>query len=66
VAGVLAAWLLRRADPQAPRKRYSWEDEEAALATDDELEPPAPQDVPVLWERPPTPRGVVLRFPPRH
>jgi membrane associated rhomboid family serine protease len=65
VGGVVAAWLLRRADPPAPRKRYSWEDEEAALAPDDELELPAPHDVPVLWERPPPPRGVVLRFPPR-
>ncbi|TCZ83084.1 rhomboid family intramembrane serine protease [Lysobacter sp. N42] len=27
VAGVLAAWLLRAADPQPPRVRYSWEDE---------------------------------------
>lgn len=66
IAGVLAAWLLRKLDPPAPRKRYSWEDEEDAIAAlDDELEPPAPHDVPVLWQRPEPPRGVVLRFPPR-
>ncbi|MGH8076996.1 MAG: rhomboid family intramembrane serine protease [Lysobacter sp.] len=66
VAGVLAAWMFRKLDPQAPRKRYSWEDEDEAMsALDDELEPPAPQDVPVLWERPAPTRGVVLRFPPR-
>lgn len=65
-AGVLAAWLLRRVDPLPPRKRYSWEDEEESIAPlSDELEPPAPRDVPVLWHRPGRPRGVVLRFPPR-
>jgi len=65
--GLLAALLWWRRDPAPPRKRYSWEDEEdAAPPRDDELEPPAPQDVPVLWERPPPPRGaVILRFPDR-
>jgi membrane associated rhomboid family serine protease len=70
VGGVLAAWLLRPADPLPPRKRYSWEDEEESITPlDDELEPPAPREVPVLWNRPNAPddkgHGVVLRFPPR-
>lgn len=52
VAGVVAAWLFRRADPVAPRRRYSWEIEET-LATEaererSELEPDSPRDVPVL------------------
>ena len=66
LAGVLAAWLFRRLDPQPPRKRYSWEDEEESAAQDerDELEPPPPQDVPVLWHRANEPHGVVLRLPP--
>ncbi|MFI4970769.1 MAG: rhomboid family intramembrane serine protease [Lysobacterales bacterium] len=52
IAGVLAALLLRARDPLPPRKRYSWEDEEAAAsATDEELEPPPAQEVPVLWHR---------------
>ncbi|MFD0739723.1 rhomboid family intramembrane serine protease [Lysobacter koreensis] len=71
VAGVLAAGLFRQRDPQAPRKRYSWEDEDdSTVPAHDELERsglelPAPRDVPVLWRRPPEERGVVLRFPPR-
>jgi membrane associated rhomboid family serine protease len=70
VAGVLAAWLFRRRDPQLPRKRYSWEDEdESIVPAHDELEPPSPREVPVLWQRPdPRPdesRGTVLRFPSR-
>jgi membrane associated rhomboid family serine protease len=53
VAGIVSAVLLFRLDPQAPRKRYSWEDEEEQFApADDELEPPRPADVPVLWRRP--------------
>jgi len=27
LAGIVAAWLFRRADPPMPRRRYSWEDE---------------------------------------
>ena len=52
VAGLIAALLFRHADPLAPRKRYSWEDEEEQpeAQADDELEPPAPHDVPVLWQ----------------
>ena len=68
VGGIIAAILLRRLDPALPRKRYSWEDEEENLAPlDDELEPPAPRDVPVLWHhaQPEEERGVVLKFPPR-
>ena len=72
VAGLIAALLLFRRDPQAPRKRYSWEDEEERLAAidpdGDELEPPRPRDVPVLWQRPPAPPvGVdnIVDFPAR-
>lgn len=51
-AGVIAALMFRHADPMAPRKRYSWEDEEEdeVLADADELEPPSPGQVPVLWQ----------------
>lgn len=67
IAGVIAAYLLRRTDPLPPRKRYSWEDEEDATIAplSDELEPPPPREVPVLWNRPERDNGVVLRFPPR-
>ena len=51
VAGVLAAFLCFRRDAAPPRKRYSWEDEEETAA-EDELEPPTPQEVPVLWDGP--------------
>lgn len=52
MAGILAALMFRHADPMAPRKRYSWEDEEEdeVLADADELEPPSPRQVPVLWQ----------------
>ncbi|KGM53286.1 membrane protein [Lysobacter daejeonensis GH1-9] len=53
VAGVIAALLLRHRDPLPPRKRYSWEEEDAlAIAETDPLEPPRPSEVPVLWNRP--------------
>jgi len=69
VAGVIGALLLFRLDPQPLRKRYSWEDEEEALAqTEDELEPPRPPDVPVLWRGPRVhERGGdnIVEFPPR-
>jgi len=64
VAGLIAALSLFRLDPQAPRKRYSWEDEddggdpaestlgEQARRDAAELEPPRPRDVPVLWHGP--------------
>lgn len=68
VAGILAALWFRRRDPQAPRKRYSWEIEEefeadAAREARDQFEPPSPRDVPVLWQRQETPRDTVIRFP---
>ncbi|GIX34944.1 MAG: hypothetical protein KatS3mg126_0723 [Lysobacteraceae bacterium] len=67
VGGLVAALLWARLDPPPPRKRYSWEDEDDARAEDPrdhEFEPPAPQDVPVLWQRaePGPTRGVVLPF----
>lgn len=66
VGGVLAALLWRRLDPQPPRRKYSWELEEeqaAAEALADSLEPPSPSEVPVLWHRPDEQeRGVVLPF----
>lgn len=73
VGGLLAGLLFRRLDPLPPRQRYSWEDEDededATRANEerDELEPPAPATVPVLWRRDErdSARGVVLRFPPR-
>jgi membrane associated rhomboid family serine protease len=56
VAGLVCALALFRLDPRPARKRYSWEDEEdeeeQAAAGDDELEPPRPTDVPVLWHGP--------------
>lgn len=58
LGGLIAAVWLRQRDPQPPRKRYSWEDEEETMsALDDELEPPAPRDVPALWDGPSRPRG---------
>ncbi|WP_057916088.1 rhomboid family intramembrane serine protease [Lysobacter antibioticus] len=67
VAGVIAAFAFRLRDPLPPRKRYSWEDEDEELVpARDELEPPSPQRVPVLWNRPVDgERGVVLEFPAR-
>ncbi|MGE8212129.1 MAG: rhomboid family intramembrane serine protease, partial [Stenotrophomonas sp.] len=67
MAGVIAALLFRNADPKAPRKRYSWEDEEEEQLAQDaaELEPPSPQNVPVLWEPREGRDYVVLQFPPR-
>jgi membrane associated rhomboid family serine protease len=65
LAGLVAAGLWFRADPAPPRKRYSWEDEEAADSDESargEHELPAPQDVPVLWQRPPPTVGTVLPF----
>ena len=71
VAGVVAAWLLRRADPLPPRRRYSWELEEeleaAAQAERETFEPPSPREVPVLWDRAESVEapGKVLPFRPR-
>ena len=71
LGGVLAGLLFRKADPIPPRQRYSWELEadeaDRDEQPDDELEPPPPHGVPVLWRRDDggQPRGVVLRFTPR-
>lgn len=68
LVGLVAAIVLRRADPSPPRKRYEWEDEaDEDFAFDDEFEPPSPRDVPVLWERDESkPRdGQVIEFRPR-
>jgi hypothetical protein len=73
LAGLVAAWLFRRSDPLPPRKRYSWELEEAqaaqaaAMADADrgQFEPGSPADVPVLWQRSEPERGAVLPFPER-
>jgi membrane associated rhomboid family serine protease len=56
LAGVLAAFLFRQADPLPPRRQYSWEVEEElarqqAAQERDMYEPRAPRDVPVLWNR---------------
>lgn len=67
IAGVFAALLLFRRDAAPPRKRYSWEDEEEEADGADELEPPRPDDVPVLWHRPQNGANGdrVIRFVPR-
>lgn len=68
VAGIIAAMIWRHADPQPPRPRYSWDDEDQSqdsLDDDGALEPPRPADVPVLWHRQDPPVGVVLPFRPR-
>jgi hypothetical protein len=64
VSGLLAALLFRKADPPPARKRYSWEDEEEGEADEDAdvLEPPSPEDVPVIWQRPLRVRPVVVPF----
>jgi membrane associated rhomboid family serine protease len=66
VSGLIAALIWFRLDPSPPRKRYSWEDEAEAEPINDELEPPSPQQVPVLWQRvmpdDDPRRGVVLPF----
>lgn len=56
--GTLAALLWSELDPSPIRKKYSWDLEEEARhyaeqhAHNDELEPPRPHSVPVLWQRP--------------
>jgi membrane associated rhomboid family serine protease len=67
IGGVLAAFWLRNRDPMLPRKKYSWdlEDEAEPWSEDNELELPAPREVPVLWVRPDRAddeRGKVLPF----
>jgi len=71
LAGVVAAFLFRHADPLAPRRKYSWEIEEElareqAARDRDMYESAAPQDVPVLWHRDADgERGNVVPFPRR-
>ena len=72
VGGILAGILFRRLDPEPPRKRYSWEIEEEkaqrSAGERDSLEPPSPDEVPVLWHRDggdEDPCGKVVAFPPR-
>lgn len=75
LGGIVAALVWRRIDPQLPKKKYSWEIEEEleaqrAQEQRDEFEPPAPGDVPVLWDRERSlrQRRVILHFrklPPR-
>ena len=62
LSGVIAGILSRHADPPPPRRRYSWEDEpELPPEADASLEPPRPDEVPVLWHRR-EPSGVILPF----
>lgn len=78
ISGIAAALLWRKRDPQAARKKYSWDlEDEQMRAMEDKLaaeerdlyEPQSPRDVPVLWHGPGTardePRGVVVPFRPR-
>lgn len=65
LAGILAGVLWRHADPEPPRRLYSWEEEPEPPADDAELELPGPEDVPVLWQRVEDRNGVVLPFRPR-
>jgi len=66
VTGLFCGIVWRRADPAPPRRRYSWEDEEDAVAVDAELDLPRPGEVPVLWHRaPPVAGGQVIEFRPR-
>lgn len=63
--GLVAGIIWRRADPEPPRRRYSWELEEDAgpgMRSDASLEPPRPGEVPVLWHRPDDGESVVLPF----
>jgi len=61
--GVLSGILWHRADPVPPRRRYSWEDEPEEPLEWEEIEPSRPDDVPILWHRPPAPKGgAVLPF----
>lgn len=61
LSGILAGILWRHADPPPPRRRYSWEDEAEPPETEASLEPPRPEEVPVLWHRQES-SGVVLPF----
>ena len=67
LAGVLSALLWRKLDPAPPRPVYSWDEETDEDQSNDDsqtLEPPRPQEVPVLWHRsdPANEKSVVLIF----
>jgi membrane associated rhomboid family serine protease len=74
IAGVIAAIAFYPLDPIAPRKRYSWEDEDEEAGEfayrneldHGEFEPEPPSNVPALWDGP-RPRQVggnnVVEFP---
>ncbi len=65
IAGVLSALVWRKLDPAPPRPVYSWEAEEEESDSDSEqesLEPPRPEEVPILWRRPSPSGPVVLQF----
>ncbi len=65
IAGILSAIIWRNIDPAPPRPVYSWEAEEAEVERDtdlESLEPPRPQQVPVLWHRPSQADPVILPF----
>lgn len=64
LAGVMSAILWRRLDPAPPRPVYSWDEEADDESNEDAetLEPPRPQDVPVLWHRASHDEPVVLPF----
>lgn len=52
--GLLTGLLTAKLDAQAPKRLYSWDIEESDGGGEQhpsELEPPRPQDVPVLWHR---------------
>jgi membrane associated rhomboid family serine protease len=68
IGGFLSAFLFRHRDPLPPPKKYSWdlEDEAEYSPANQELELPAPGQVPLLWIRPDPmlddERGKVLPF----
>lgn len=58
--GLLAGLLLAGLDERAPKRLYSWDLETEDVSDGDPpdpLEPPAPKQVPVLWQRPPAQPG---------
>lgn len=71
LGGIIAAFLFHNADPELPRRKYSWEIEEEEAerlhAEDAAYKPPRPDNVPIIWQRqqPQDERGHVLPFRPR-
>ena len=67
--GLLTGLLLSKQDAQAPKRLYSWDIEQDVGGAEEqqaELEPPRPQDVPVLWHHhPATGRKVIVFRRPR-